>query len=65
MSSETYVKAALRDVEHKLDKAGLRLPAKASTPFVNGYRCGKIPAQNWMTEEHLITMGKSEFYVGW
>jgi hypothetical protein len=39
MSSETYVKGALRDVEHELDKAGMRLPSKASTPFTSGYHC--------------------------
>jgi hypothetical protein len=37
MSSEKYVKAALRDVETELDRVHKRLPSKAPTPLTSGY----------------------------
>jgi hypothetical protein len=38
MSSEGYMKAAIRDVESELEKADKRLVNKASTPMTPGYR---------------------------
>jgi hypothetical protein len=38
MSSEQYVKAAIANVETKLDKEGQRLPSRCLTPMKSGYR---------------------------
>jgi hypothetical protein len=38
MTSENYIKAAIANVEEKLDKMGERLPTKCSTPLQSGYR---------------------------
>ena len=38
MSSEKYCEAAVKNVEDELDKHGLKLPAKCTTPLSNGYR---------------------------
>ena len=37
MSSEKYVKEAVRNVKEKLSLSGLSLPTKCSTPFLYGY----------------------------
>ena len=38
MSSDSYCKAAVANVEEALKKEGLRLPSKCTTPLANGYR---------------------------
>jgi hypothetical protein len=38
MSSEQYVKAAIANVEAKLDKTGQHLPTRCNTPLQSGYR---------------------------
>ena len=38
LSSETYVKRVIGDVEQELDKAGKRLRSKVTTPISQGYR---------------------------
>jgi hypothetical protein len=38
MSSEQYIKAAIANVENKLDKEGQRLPSRCLTPMKAGYR---------------------------
>ena len=38
MSSDTYCQAAVKNVAEVLEKMGLRLSSKCSTPFSNGYR---------------------------
>ena len=38
MSSDTYCQAAVKNVENKLLKDGLRLPPKCYTPISNEYR---------------------------
>jgi hypothetical protein len=38
MSSEQYVKAAIANVEAKLDKTGQCLPTRCNTPLQSGYR---------------------------
>jgi hypothetical protein len=38
MSSEQYIKAAITNVEAKLDKEGQRLPSRCPTPIKTGYR---------------------------
>ena len=38
MSSEQYIKAAIANVETKLDKEGQRLPTRCITPMKSGYR---------------------------
>jgi hypothetical protein len=38
MSSETYCKAAVKNVEQKLSKDGKRLPSKCDTPMKPAYR---------------------------
>jgi hypothetical protein len=38
MTSEQYIKAAVANVEAKLDKSGQRLPSRCNTPLQSGYR---------------------------
>jgi hypothetical protein len=38
MTSEQYIKAAIANVEAKLDKTGQRLPTRCTTPLQSGYR---------------------------
>jgi hypothetical protein len=38
MTSEQYIKAAIANVETKLDKEGQRLPSRCPTPMKSGYR---------------------------
>lgn len=38
ISSEKYVRAAVANVEGKLDKEGKRLPSRCQTPFTSGYK---------------------------
>jgi hypothetical protein len=38
MSSTTYVKRAVDDIETELEKVGKRLPARVTTPMTSGYR---------------------------
>ena len=38
MSSETYCKAAVKNVEQKLSEDGKRLPSKCDTPMKSAYR---------------------------
>ena len=40
MSPEKYCKAAVLNVEHKLNKEGKRLPTKCKTPLKSGYHPG-------------------------
>jgi hypothetical protein len=37
MSSEKYIKAAIANVEVKLDKTGQQLPTRCTTPLQSGY----------------------------
>jgi len=51
LSSEEYIKSAVRNVEEKLEKSNLRLPTKCLTPFSSGYH----PAED--TSPELNTEG--------
>jgi len=60
LSSEEYIKTAVRNVEEKLAKSNLRLPTKCPTPFVSGYH----PADDTSSELNAEGMNYYQELIG-